>query len=82
MENIEDYENYSPYCELCTGCGEDGCCSALNCTLEEGCKYPQTYLNNLKEGYIFMKEFYNTIYDKLSDELKKEVDDMFYNIEV
>ena len=26
-----DSDEYSPYCELCGGCGEDGCCSHLSC---------------------------------------------------
>lgn len=79
MENIED-ENYSPYCKICTACGEDGCCPATMCTMEDGCEYKGTYHTELRDGYIFMKEFYEKIYNKLSDELKVEVDEIFYNI--
>ena len=24
---------YNPYCEVCTGCGEEGCCSPLACEM-------------------------------------------------
>ena len=82
MENIEEEDNYSPYCEICSGCGEDGCCPAVFCTMEEGCKYPKTYLRDLKEGYIFMKEFYSKIYTTLPKVLQERVDEMYYNIEV
>jgi hypothetical protein len=81
MENIEE-EDYNPYCKICGGCGEDGCCSALRCKFEDGCEYKQTYLNDLREGYIFMKEFYEKLYDKLDDDLKKEVDELYMSIEV
>jgi hypothetical protein len=73
MENIE---TYNPYCEVCGGCGEDGCCPAVNCTMEDGCKYGGLYLNDLKEGYIFMRDFHNKIYDRLDDDLKKEVNEL------
>jgi hypothetical protein len=81
MENIEE-DDYNPYCEICSGCGEDGCCSALFCTMEEGLQYPNTYLRDLKEGYIFMKEFYNKIYEDLPKVLQERVDTLYDNIEV
>ena len=79
MENIE---NYNPYCEICSGCGEDGCCSPLNCTMEDGCKYGETYLKSLKEDYLFVRDFYEKIYPKLDDVIKKEVDELYMNIEL
>ena len=81
MENIEE-EDYNPYCKICSGCGVDGCCSALKCKFEDGCEYKETYLNDLREGYIFMKEFYEKVYVKLDDYLKKEVDELYMNIEL
>jgi hypothetical protein len=80
MVNIEN--KYNPYCKLCSGCGEDGCCSALICKMEDGCEYKETYLNDLREGYIFMKKFYEKIYDRLDNDLKAEVNDLYINIEV
>lgn len=77
---IEEEEDYSPYCKICSACGENGCCSALMCRFEDGCEYKKTYLGELREGYKFTKEFYNKIYDKLSEELKKEVDQIFDEI--
>jgi hypothetical protein len=45
-------EEYNPYCELCGGCGEDGCCSHINCFRQlinsPKCEYGETYLNDAK----------------------------------
>lgn len=61
-------ENYSPYCELCGGCGEDGCCSHLSCfrTLIENpkCEYGKTYLSDAQ----FADELY-----KLGFEIKEKL---------
>ena len=44
----ENEELPSGYCELCGGCGEDGCCSHINCfqslIKNPKCKYGETYL--------------------------------------
>jgi hypothetical protein len=88
MKNIK-YD--SPYCKLCGACGEDGCCSAMMCksldqgqivldNVLDGCEYSKTYLRELKEGYEFMNSFYALIYDKLSDDIKNEVDVIYNNI--
>lgn len=38
------------YCKLCTGCGEDGCCSWVNCFASlienDKCSSGSTYLND------------------------------------
>lgn len=43
---MDDFE--SPYCEKCSACGEDGCCSYLTCfgsLIEDSkCDYGRTYL--------------------------------------
>lgn len=63
-EKIEDNIPESPYCELCTGCGEEGCCSHISCyralVNKVGCSYGETYLkeviyNKLLLGAIFEK---------------------------
>jgi hypothetical protein len=69
-----DLENYSPYCEECTACGESGCCSVYMCTMGDKCDYKQTYLRELKEAYSLMEEFYKHIYEKLPEDLKAEFD--------
>jgi hypothetical protein len=79
---MENTENYNPYCEICNGCGEDGCCSPINCTMEDGCKYGGSYLISLKEDYLFVREFYSKIYPKLDDDLKKEIMDLYMSIEL
>ena len=47
----EEKEDYSPYCKLCTACGEDGCCSHLTCfsALIENpqCAYGISYLRDV-----------------------------------
>lgn len=50
-------EFYSPYCPLCDGCGEDGCCPAVFCKGSGG-KYCQTYLEDLKEAYRELHNHY------------------------
>jgi len=67
-------EEYSPYCKVCTACGETGCCSVYMCTMEDGCEYKQTYLRELKENYSLVEDFYKHIYDKLPEDLKIEFD--------
>ena len=47
----KDLEKFSPYCPECSACGEDGCCSALMCKMTKNCRYPKTYLVELKFGY-------------------------------
>jgi hypothetical protein len=79
MENIEDY---SPYCAVCSGCGEDGCCSVMKCTFEDGCQYKQTYLNDLRDSYVFMREFYQKIYPNLTEEIQKDIDELYMSIEL
>lgn len=79
MENIEEY---SPYCKLCSSCGESGCCSPMMCSFEEGCEYRNTYITELKENYIFVREFYETIYPKLPKEVQDDITELYMNIEL
>ena len=79
---IESGDN--PYCPVCTGCGEEGCCSPLNCKQDPNGSYCQTYLRDLKFGYNMHKEIskligddpkykddINLIFDKIYDETYK-----------
>lgn len=68
--NCEFERNESPYCELCGGCGEDGCCSHLNCfrTLIQNpkCDYGKTYLADA----MFAEKMYELGF-KIFQKLKK-----------
>lgn len=68
-------ENYSPYCKICTGCGEDGCCSAVHCEQHKDGRYCETYLRDLKFAYLM----FDSIQDFLKDdeESKKAIDEIF-----
>ena len=74
MDTEEDELEYSPYCKICSSCGETGCCPVYMCTMEDGCKYKQTHLRELREAYSLMEEFYNNTYKKLPEDLKIEFD--------
>lgn len=43
-----EINEYNPYCKLCGGCGEDGCCSHVMCFNQliknPKCKYGETYV--------------------------------------
>lgn len=73
---------YNQYCELCTSCGHDGCCSYLSCIFtaidnNKGCGYPESY----KEELLLREEFFKACFEHedTSTEIKEFVDNM-YNI--
>jgi hypothetical protein len=72
--------DYSPYCPMCGGCGEEGCCSPLMCSQDPCGDYCKSYLQDLKFGYAMHRWFANNLYDKLSQDQKKEYDDQ-WNLE-
>lgn len=76
-EVILDEEEYTPYCRICEACGEEGCCSPLQCKHHKDGKYCGGYLRDLKFGYTLSNIFEEKIYDKMSDELKKEYDELW-----
>jgi hypothetical protein len=61
----DEEENCSPYCELCGGCGEDGCCNHLMCfrTLIQNpkCEYGITYLKDAQFANDLYKLGFETI---------------------
>lgn len=81
LSNEEDDDGYSPYCPVCTGCGESGCCSPLNCQPDDPrCHYPKTYTEDLKLGYRTFEKWYylldeNDWFGK-KDEFMKIYDEM------
>ena len=70
-------EDYNPYCPVCSGCGEDGCCSATMCQLSEDGSYCQTYLEDLKLSYRMYKWTMNNLYERLPEDLKNELDEEY-----
>ena len=77
MEEIDDYD---PYCEICGGCGEDGCCSALRCKQHPDGRYCKTYLQELRFGYQMFKEVYDLIpEDVISQKKLDEIYDRNYD---
>lgn len=65
----------SPYCPICSGCGEEVCCSPLNCSQDSNGLYCQKYLKNLKFGYKMYDEISKLI--KNDSKYKEEIDIIF-----
>lgn len=76
MENLKD-----PYCEVCGGCGEDGCCPAEICQQKEHGLYCEWYLKDLKFHSKMFKDTVKLLEESHSQELEKIYDenyDIFY----
>jgi hypothetical protein len=76
-------EDYSPYCPICNSCGEDACCSAMSCQQDPNGKYCETYLKELKFGYLMYHKLFELIdkderYEKQVDELWDEIWDEIF----
>ena len=57
-----DSDNYNPYCPVCNGCGEAGCCSPTNCDPDNiSCQYSKTYTADLKLGYHTWDRWYDLL---------------------
>lgn len=76
QEQNEPEDTYTPYCPVCDGCGEEGCCSPLNCSQSPDGSYCRTYLRDLKFGYLMHDEIMEKIYE---DEEKYKDLISFYN---
>lgn len=72
MESNE--ENKSPYCKVCKACGEEGCCSATTCQHSPDGEYCETYLNELKFGYLMYKDMWELV---TGEEEKKKLEKLF-----
>jgi hypothetical protein len=80
MENEE--ENYDPYCKVCGGCGEDGCCSASICKQDPNGEYCKSYLLELKFGYGMYKFLLDLVCDdpKYKDQIDEKWDSFYDQI--
>ncbi len=67
MEN-----KYDPYCPVCSGCGEDGCCPALMCEQSPDGHYCESYLKDLQFAYKTSRYFEEEICGRMSRELQLE----------
>lgn len=77
---MSDADDYSPYCPICEGCGEDGCCSAFSCKQHPDGSYCKTYLKDLKFGYLLSKELFKLIEESKNTELIKSMDEIYDKI--
>lgn len=65
-------EEYSPYCKVCSACGVEGCCSPMACKQSPDGDYCQSYLNDLKMGYVMNQFFENEIMDQMPFYLREK----------
>lgn len=82
--NNVQVESESVYCNICSACGEEGCCSPLLCQQHKDGSYCEWYLRDLKYGYKSYNDIIKYIdenYNDDSDLIKKikEINDENYN---
>jgi hypothetical protein len=65
---------WNPYCELCTSCGEEGCCSPISCMFKcmvdkrpKKCHYGSGYSEDLWFAYLL-----SDMYQKYTYKLKEK----------
>jgi hypothetical protein len=88
VEEIEKEDDYTPYCKNCHACGEDGCCSALNCARAimlkgkeiKDCHYSETYFQELRFRYYMFEEMYEIFEDYGNEKIKQELDKKYDEI--
>jgi len=72
---LQEIENdNSPYCPVCSGCGEDLCCPATMCQQHPDGSYCNMYLKDLKFAYKMNKWVTDNLYHKMPKELQAEYD--------
>jgi hypothetical protein len=75
LQNIE--KEHSPYCPVCSGCGEDGCCSATVCKQSPEGHYCETYLKELKLSHSILNKISDKIFEEGNEEKYKELRNSF-----
>lgn len=85
LAKLFEEEVYNPYCTSCSGCGEEMCCSSLNCAissieLNPNCKYSSTYAKDLRfavlVGELAQKYLQDILEEKiLMNNVKKSYDE-------
>lgn len=78
IDEKEDDEE-SVYCEICDGCGEEFCCKPTTCKMHPDGRYCESYLNDLKFGYLMFREVYNLINEEKEKnlELLEKIDELW-----
>ena len=72
MPEEKENEYESPYCPVCSSCGEEGCCSPIFCKQSPDGHYCEGSLRDLKFGYQMYKDIYKLI--PKDKETQKEFD--------
>lgn len=67
---------YSPYCPVCDGCGEEGCCSPMHCQQSSDGQYCKTYLKDLKFGYLMYDQIMALV--GKDETYKAQIDNIFH----
>jgi hypothetical protein len=85
IKSIEEkQEDYTLICPVCTGCGEDGCCKATMCQMSPDGSYCESYLKDLKIGYLMDEWVMENLYEQFTDEMKaaydKKYDELIYEL--
>ena len=85
LAKLFEEEVYTPYCSSCEGCGEEMCCSSLNCAitsieLNSNCKYSDIYAKDLRfsvlVGELAQKYLQDILEEKiLLNDVKKSYDE-------
>lgn len=79
QENNPEEDNYSPYCPVCSACGEEGCCSALMCRHDPNGRYCAGYTDDLRFGYAMYDDIMKIIHEEKEKykELIEKIDGKF-----
>lgn len=64
-----------PYCPICESCGEDGCCSAVNCKHHPDGSYCAGYLEEMRFSHILVNKIFEE-FDK-NEEVKEKLDALY-----
>jgi hypothetical protein len=73
----QENDEYDPYCKICSGCGESGCCSPLSCEQHPEGHYCRGYLRDLQFGYRMFKDLFNLIDTNGDEDMKKSLDEIY-----
>ena len=68
----DELNSYSPYCQVCSGCGEEGCCSPLMCKMSPNGDYCESYLRDLKFTYMMYSDIMGMIGE--DEKYKNDID--------
>jgi len=76
-----EIKDYSPYCPICSGCGEGGCCPPTMCKQHPDGHYCESYLRDLKFGYVLNdwvdNELMETLPQEVQDQYNQKWDELY-----